>query len=204
MEHIWEWVSELQTYSSCIHFPHFSDFYPICWERTPTTCGYFFCAPWAQCFPRTCRYCTFFLTHVSAAFSLDETQFVRVSGHVWWTKALFILYPVDRYPANDNVLHMFSFNSSPTDSEKLRFHHSCVCKRTAMVAGIATPRRHDPAKIAAKCLELYKCYHLACRHGSNQRRVGDFVLFFSILSDVFLRLSLCVCFYMMFKAWVQM
>lgn len=36
-----------------------------------------------------------------------------------------------------------------------------------MVAGIATPRRHDAAKIAAKCLELYKCYHLACRHGSN-------------------------------------
>lgn len=53
-----------------------------------------------------------------------------------------------------------------------------------MVAGIATPRRHDPAKIAAKCLELYKCYHLACRHGSNQRRVGDFAFFFSILSDV--------------------
>ena len=49
-----------------------------------------------------------------------------------------------------------------------------------MVAGIATPRRHDPAKIAAKCLELYKCYHLACRHGSNQRRVGDFVCFFSL------------------------
>ena len=176
----WEWIS-------CIHTAFLSSFLPDVLGRPPTTCGYF----------------SFHLgSSVSLAFSLVETQFFWVSRRVWWTNFQFIQL-IDML----QMIACFSFEYfcfqiipkmvrqvlfHPHDLfQKLRFHHSCMCKRTAMVASIATPRRHDPAKIAAKCLEYHKCYHLACRHGSNKKEGWwpcvscYFMIFHSLLRTFF-------------------